>query len=97
MATTLKYPKWMYRKDPSDGAFQSTLVATEKVAAELAADGWNDDPQSHGMKVVPYPAELTPAGTLMHHPTRPDANGNHAYGPAPTAPGIGGVVMGGPK
>lgn len=91
---TLNFPKWMYRKDPHTDAFQSTLVGNEVAAGQLAGDGWNDDPHSHGMKVVPYPAELSPGGTLMHHPTRPDANGNHAFGPAPTVPGIGGVVIG---
>lgn len=91
----MAYPKWMYRKDPVEGGFQSTLVGSEEIATQLAADGWNEDPHSHGIEVVPYPAELTPAGVLMHHPTRPDANGNHAFGPKPTAAGIGGSVVGG--
>lgn len=90
----MAYPKWMYRKHPAIGAFQSTLVADEKIAAELAKDGWNEDPHSHGMKVVPYPAELTPGGTLLHHQTMSDANGKHPFGPAPTAPGISGSVVG---
>ncbi len=88
----MAYPKWMYRA--RDGDFRSTLVASEEVAAELTADGWSDDPHAHGVAVVPYPAEVTLGGTLMHHPTRPDANGNHAYGPAPTVPGINGGVVG---
>lgn len=90
----MAYPKWLYRKHPTAGVFQSTLCASAEIEAELAADGWNDDPQSHGMDVVPYPAELTPGGVLMHHASTPDANGNHPYGPAPTAPGIGGAVIG---
>lgn len=91
----MAYPKWMYRKDPAEGVFQSTLVGTEQIATQLAADGWNEDPHSHGIEVVPYPAELTPGGVLVHHPTRPDANGKHAFGPKPTAPGIGGTIVGG--
>ena len=90
----MAYPKWMYRVDPHTDAFQSTLAGNEKAAGELAADGWNEDPKSHGVEVVPYPAELSPGGVLMHHATQADANGNHPYGPAPTAPGIGGVVVG---
>lgn len=96
----MNYPKWKYRIDPVDGAFQSTLVATAEAEASLDADGvkqgapWTDDPHAHGVEVVPYPAELTPAGTLMHHPTQADANGNHPHGPAPTTVGIGGVVVG---
>ena len=93
----MAFPQWMYRKDPHTEAFQSTLVGTAEIAAELAADGWNTDPHSHGVEVVPYPAELTPAGVLMHHPTQPDANGKHPHGPKPTAPGIGGRVAIGPK
>lgn len=89
----LQFPKWKYSVDPVDGAFRSTLVGNAQAETELGA-AWTDDPHVHGIKVVPYPCELTPAGTLMHHATRPDANGNHAYGPAPTAPGVGGTVIG---
>lgn len=89
----MNFPKWKYRKDPVDGAFQSTLVGNAQAEAELGA-AWTDDPHGHGIEVVPYPAELTPAGVLMHHPTQADANGNHPHGPVPTAAGIGGVVMG---
>lgn len=87
----MAFPKWKYSVD-HDG-FRSTLVASAEVEAELGA-AWTDDPHVHGVEVVPYPAEVTMAGTLMHHPTRPDANGNHAYGPRPIAPGISGVVVG---
>lgn len=45
------YPKWMYRKHPELGVFQSTLVATEEIAKELANGGWNEDPKSTGFKV----------------------------------------------
>lgn len=98
MATDL-YPKWMYRVDPYSGAFQNTLVASAEVAEQLVKEGeaqgaaWTDDPHGHGADVVPYPAELTPAGTLIHNPSRPDENGNHAHGPAPTAIGINGTVV----
>lgn len=88
----MAFPKWMYRKDPHTDAFQSTLVGNAQAESELAAAGWNEDPHSHGVEVVPYPAELSPGGTLMHHQTQADANGNHPYGPPPTAPGIGGKV-----
>ena len=64
----MNYPKWKYRKDPVDGKFQSTLVGNEKAEAELGAS-WTDNPHEHGIVVVPYPAELTPAGTLVHHAT----------------------------
>jgi hypothetical protein len=96
---SLQFPKYMYRVDPYSGAFQSTLVATAEVEAQLVAEGgeqgaaWTDDPNGHGVEVVPYPCELTPAGTLVHYASRPDANGNHPYGPAPTAPGIGGSII----
>lgn len=97
----MAFPKWKYRVShiPGEG-FQSTMVGDAESEAALVADGvkqgapWTDDPHEHGVEVVAYPAELTPAGTLMHHPTRPDANGNHAYGPIPTAPGINGTVVG---
>lgn len=89
----MKFPKWKYRKDPIDGVFQSTLVANVTVEAELG-ETWTDDPHAHGIEVVPYPAEITPGGTLMHHGTQADANGNHPHGPAPTAPGIGAAVVG---
>lgn len=95
----MAYPKWKHRRDPYSGAFQNTLVASAEVEAQLAAEGeaqgapWTDDPHEHGIDVVPLPSELTPAGTLMHHASRPDANGNHAYGPAPTAVGVNGSIV----
>jgi hypothetical protein len=89
----LKYPKWKYRVDPIDKVFQSTLVANAEAEAEIGPS-WTDNPHEHGIEVVPHPAELTPGGTLMHHPIQADANGNHPFGPAPTASGIGGAVVG---
>lgn len=89
----LLFPKWKYRKDPDDGNFQSTLVADAETEKQLGPS-WTDNPKEHGIEVVPYPCELTQGGTLIHHASRPDANGNHAYGPPPTAPGIGGTVIG---
>lgn len=78
------FPKWKYRVDPASGAFQSTLVANADIEKELGKS-WTDDPHKHGVEVVPYPAELTAGGQIVHHGTRADANGNFAYGPAPTA------------
>lgn len=89
----MAYPKWKYRVDPVDGKFQSTLVGTAEAEAEIGPS-WTENPHAHGLEVVPYPAELTPGGTLMHHGTQADANGNHPHGPAPTAPGINGTVIG---
>jgi hypothetical protein len=89
----MKFPKWKYRKDPTDGKFQSTLVGNAKAEEELGPS-WTDDPHEHGIEVVPYPAELSPGGQLMHHAHTPDANGNFAYGPPPTAAGIGGSLIG---
>lgn len=89
----MAYPKWKYTKDPVDGGFRSTLVGNAEAEKQLGA-AWTDDPHEHGIEVVPYPAELTAGGQLIHHATHPDANGNHAYGPPPTAPGIGGTVIG---
>lgn len=88
----MDFPKYKYRVDPHSGAFQSTLVGNAEAEQEIGPT-WTDDPHEHGVEVVAYPAEMTLAGTLMHHPTRPDANGNHAYGPAPTHPGINGAVV----
>jgi len=93
MAEPKLYPKWKYRVHPSEGVFQSTLVGTAEAEQEIG-DSWTDDPHEHGVEVVLYPAEVTPGGTLMHHGTQADANGNHPHGPAPTAPGINGVVVG---
>lgn len=90
----MKFPKWKYRVDPVDGKFQSTLVGSAEVETQLGAT-WTDDPHAHGIKVVPYPAEISLGGVLMHHKTNADANGNFAFGPAPTAPGISGSVIGG--
>ena len=90
----MAYPKWMHRVHP-DGVtgFQNTLVGTKQAEAELAADGWSADPHAHGVVVVPYPAEITLGGTVMHHPLHADANGNHPHGPPPTSPGmLGGAV-----
>jgi len=84
------YPKWKYRNHP-EGFFQSTLVADAEVDAEVSALGYTDDPHEHGVEVVPYPAELTLGGTVMHHKAHgADANGNYAHGPAPTVPGVNG-------
>lgn len=89
----MAYPKWKYRNGAALG-FQSTLVGDAITDAELAKEGWNDDPHSHGVEVVPYPCELTPGGILQHHAgIGRDANGNYAYGPAPTAPGSSGAVI----
>jgi len=56
-------PKWMYRKNPVDGSFQSSKVTTEGAALELAADGWTDDPSGHGFEIelVPFVAKVTDA------------------------------------
>jgi hypothetical protein len=86
----MNYPKWKYSAD-SQG-FRSTLVADARAEAELG-EAWTDDPHAHGFEVVPYPAELREDGTIVHHAARPDANGNHAYGPAPTASGINGAEI----
>lgn len=90
----MAYPKWKYRKDPQSGAFQSTLVGTAEAETEIG-NSWTDDPHGHGVAVVPYPAQLYQNGTLMHFPDHcPDANGNHAHGPAPTVPGMSSVPPG---
>jgi hypothetical protein len=83
----MNFPKWKYRKHPTTGEFQSTLVGTPEAEAEIGPT-WTDDPKAHGVAVVPYPAELAPDGTLLHHQTQADANGNHPHGPAPTVAGI---------
>lgn len=53
-------PKWMYRKHPIVGNFQSTHVTTEKAAEELAAEGWSDNADEHGVAVRPA-AQMHPA------------------------------------
>jgi hypothetical protein len=83
----LLYPKWMYRANPDTGQYQCTLVGNAEAEAEIGPT-WTDDPHGHGIAVVPLPAELRSDGTLMHLRTRADANGNFAYGPAPTVPGV---------
>lgn len=91
-APRLLYPKWKYRVD-EDGNFQSTLVGNATAEEEIGKS-WTDDPHEHGVDVVPYPAELTAGGSVVHHGTRADANGNFAHGPAPTATGYNGVTVG---
>ncbi len=46
------FPKWKYRKHPTLGFFQSTLVASAEAEAELEAD-WSDDPTATGFAVRP--------------------------------------------
>jgi hypothetical protein len=46
----MAFPKWKYRKHPTLGVFQSTLVLTAAAEAELDAD-WSDDPTSTGFEV----------------------------------------------
>lgn len=46
------YPKWKYRKHPTLGIFQRTLVADEAAEATLDAD-WSDDPASTSFAVRP--------------------------------------------
>jgi hypothetical protein len=48
----MSYPKWKYRKHPTLGVFQSTLVASEDAEIELGTE-WNEDPQVTGFKVRP--------------------------------------------
>lgn len=87
----MNFPKWKYRMHPTDGHFQSTLVANAEVEAELGPT-WTDNPHEHGVEVVPYPAELVD-GQVLHHALFPDANGNHAHGPSPTVLGINRTVI----
>ena len=87
----MNYPKWKYSTD-AQGNFLSTLIGTAEAEAQLGI-AWTDDPHAHGVEVVPYPAVLTEDGRIVHHAARPDANGNHAYGPPPTAPGINGAAI----
>ena len=54
----MSFPKWKYRKHPTLGVFQSTLVADEAAEATLDAD-WSDDPASTGFAVRP--------ATQMHY------------------------------
>lgn len=86
----MAYPKWKYSKD-ADG-FRSTLVADAATEAQLGP-AWTDNPHEHGVEVVPYPAELTVFGVVVHHPMTPDANGNHPYGPPPTTIGSMGATL----
>ena len=48
----MTYPKWMYRKHPELGVFQSTLVASAEAAAGLEPN-WSEDPTEHGFEVRP--------------------------------------------
>ena len=48
----MAFPKWKYRKHPTLGCFQSTLVANEAAESELDPD-WSDDPSSTGFEVRP--------------------------------------------
>jgi hypothetical protein len=83
----------MYHHTPETG-FRSTLVSDYATFLQLGAAGWNEDPYSWGVEVVPLPAELTAAGTVVHHVgIGKDANGNYAYGPAPTVGGISGAQV----
>lgn len=72
----MPYPKWKYRKHPTDGYFQQTLVAHEQAEAELDPD-WSDDPASTGYAVRPvtqlHPSHFTDGHTL--HEVITDASG----------------------
>lgn len=63
----MTYPKWKYRKHPTLGVFQSTLVATAEAEASLDPD-WSDDPASTGFQVRPasqiHHSHITPDGVL---------------------------------
>lgn len=48
----MAYPKWKYRKHPTLGGLQRTLVETAEAEATLDAD-WSDDPASTGFAVRP--------------------------------------------
>lgn len=48
----MAYPKWKYRKHPTDGFFQSTFVLTATAESELSPD-WSDDPADTGFAVRP--------------------------------------------
>jgi hypothetical protein len=76
----------MYRYTPEQG-FASTLAITAEAVQALVKDGWNADPHAFGVEVVPYPCMLLETG-LVHTGEGRDANGNSAYGPPPTVPGI---------
>ncbi len=64
----MTFPKWKYRKHPTEGFFQQTLVASAEAEAELEAD-WSDDPESTGFAVRPatqiHHSHFTP-GTVLH-------------------------------
>ena len=91
---TLQFPKWKYRRNPETGQYQCTLVADAAVEVDLGST-WTDNPHEHGIEVVPLTAELKRNGKLIHIPENVDANGNYAYGPIPTSPGI--LRSAGPK
>lgn len=71
----MAYPKWKYRKHPTLGVFQSTLVASAEAEAELETD-WSDDPASTGFEVRPasqlHPSHVTDGGL---HEVVTDASG----------------------
>lgn len=48
----MSYPKWKYRKHPTDGFFQSTFVLTAEAEADLDPD-WSDDPTVTGFAIRP--------------------------------------------
>lgn len=77
----MAYPKWKYRKHPTGGFFQSTLVGTEAAEKELGST-WTDDPHAHGFKVVPN------GGTT-------DASGRVGFGPVGSVPGVTKAKVGG--
>lgn len=62
------FPKWKYRKHPTLGVFQSTLVANAIAEAELGPD-WSDDPVDTGFQVRPatqiHAAHITD-GPVLH-------------------------------
>jgi hypothetical protein len=73
----MAFPKWKYRKHPTLGVFQQTMVLTAEAEAELDAD-WSDDPASTGFEVRPasqiHTSHIVPENQL--HEVVADANGD---------------------
>ena len=71
----MAFPKWKYRKHPTLGVFQSTLVADAEHEAGLDPD-WSDDAATTGFEVRPA-SQINPvhsdAGQLFEVVT--DGNG----------------------
>ena len=74
----MTYPKWKYRKHPTLGCFQRTLVETAEAEATLDAD-WSDDPASTGFAVRPATqlssAHITEGGLYELVPDSADDSG----------------------